>query len=166
MKHLLIFLSAVAAVSSVAASTNKSPSPQSFEVALTVTDKGDELFNSWDRPTGKAFNVEPVKTAARGKFLSAVVLFKGCKPDSAGNCDAVMDIVAHDPKGKVYGEMPHVELWQQKPAPNPGYTQLSRSYMGIVIEPSDPTGTYRVSVVARDLNAKTEARSEARFEVK
>src|SRR5436309_2410828 len=92
MKHLLIFLCAVATVSGVAASTNKSPSPQSFAVALTVTDKGDELFNSWDRPTGKAFNVEPVKTAARGKFLSAVVLFKGCKPDSAGNCDAVMDI--------------------------------------------------------------------------
>jgi len=140
--------------------------PEPFEVNLTVTEKGNELFNSWDRPTGKLFKVEPIKVASRGKFLSAVVLFKGCKPDISGNCNAVIDIVAYDPKGKIYGEMPRVELWQQKPAPNSGYTQLSRSYMGLVIEPKDVPGTYRLTVVARDLNAKTEAKSEARFEVK
>ena len=137
-----------------------------FEINLVVTENGDELFNSWDRPTGKPFNVVPVKVAPRGKFLSAVVLFKGCKADGSGNCNAELDIIAYDPKGKVYGEMPKVELWQKKPAPDPSYTQLSRSYMGIVIEPKDPPGTYRITAVARDLNAKAEARSEARFEVK
>jgi hypothetical protein len=69
-----------------------------FEISVTVTDKSDELFDSWDRPTGKPFGVEPIKSALRGKLLSAVVLFKGCKPVSSGNCNAVMDITAYDPE--------------------------------------------------------------------
>jgi hypothetical protein len=93
-------------------------------------------------------------------------MFKGCKGDASGNCNAVVDFVAYDPKGKVYGEMRGVELWEQKPAPKPGYTQLSRTYMGLVIEPQDPAGLYRVAVSVRDLNAKTNAKSETSFEVK
>ena len=62
--------------------------------------------------------------------------------------------------------MPKVELWQRKLAPEAGNTQLSRSYMGLIIEPKDLPGIYRVTAVARDLNAKSEAKSEARFEVK
>ncbi len=170
MKQLRRLLLSVALVawSLTVTATDQLPTPVSraFEINLVVTLKGNELFKSWDRPTGKSFNVDPVKVAPRGKFLSAVVLFKGCEADSSGNCNAELDIVAFDPKGKIYGEMPRVELWQQKPAPDPGYTQLSRSYMGLIIEPMDPSGMYRVIAVARDLNAKTEAKSEARFEVK
>jgi hypothetical protein len=156
-----------AASGALAADIPKKAAPsQQFEVSVTVTEKGNEFFDSWDRPTGKPFKLAAVKIAPRGKFLSALVLFKGCRPDASGNCNAIMDIVAYDPKGKIYGEMPRVELWQQKPAPDAGYSQLSRSYMGLVIEPNDPPGIYRITVVARDLNAKSEARSEARFEVK
>jgi hypothetical protein len=166
MNHLAWLLTLVVSVTWAADAPMKSVAPQPFEVNLTITEKGNELFDSWDHPTGKRFNIEPVKVAPRGRFLSAVVLFKGCKPDSAGNCNAVMDIVAYDPKGKVYGEMPRVELWQGKPAPSAGNSQLSRSYMGVEIETKDPPGTYRITVIARDLNAKVEAKSEARFEVK
>ena len=166
MNRLLLLVALVASAAGAVDVSNKSAQPQPFEVNLTVTEKGSELFDTWDRPAGKPFNVEPIKVATRGKFLSAVVLFKGCQPDAYGNCNAVMDIVALDPKGKTYGEMPRVELWQNKPAPDPRYTQLSRSYMGLIIEPNDISGTYRITIVARDLNAKTEAKSEARFEVK
>jgi hypothetical protein len=137
-----------------------------FEISLVVTENGEELFNSWDRPTGKPFNVVPVKVAPRGRFLSAVVLFRGCKADGSGNCNAELDLVAYDPKGNIYGAMPKVELWQRKPAPETGNTQLSRSYMGLIIEPKDLPGIYRVTALARDLNAKSQAKSEARFEVK
>lgn len=137
-----------------------------LEINVIVTEKGNELFDTWDKPTGRQFNVEPVKVASRGKFLSAVVLFKGCHADRAGDCNVDMDIIAYDPNGKIYGEMSGVELWQRKPAPDPGFTQLSRGFMGIVIEPKDPPGVYRVTVVARDKNSKTEAKSVARFEVK
>jgi hypothetical protein len=167
--HILISLVASAVFSAyglAADAPQKAAAAGLFEISLVVTENGDELFNSWDRPKAKPFNVVPVKVAPRGKFLSAVVLFKGCKADGSGNCNAELDIVAYDPKGKVYGEMPKVELWQRKPAPEAGNTQLSRSYMGLIIEPKDLPGTYRVTAVARDLNAKSEAKSEARFEVK
>ena len=144
-------------------SLNTFPAP--FQINIYVTDKGNELFNNWDRPTGKDFSVGQIKVAPRGKFLSAVILFRACKPDSSGNCNAVVDIVAYDPTGRVYGELRRRELWQQKPAPAPGYTQLSRTYMGIVIEPNDPPGTYRITAVARDLNQMTESRSETQFDV-
>lgn len=122
MNRLVLFLALGASATAWAVDAPKSAAgPEPFEVNLTVTEKGNELFNSWDRPTGKPFKIEPIKVASRGKFLSAVVLFKGCKPDTSGNCNAVMDIVAYDPKGKIYGEMPRVELWQQKPAPDSGY---------------------------------------------
>lgn len=164
---LVLVGSAMLPILSLAADSPKSlRDRRPLEVSVTVTDKGNELFDAWDRPTGKPFGVESIKSARRGKVLAAVVLFKGCTPVSSGNCDAEMDIVAYDPNGKIYGEMPRVELWQGKPAPEAGYTQLSRTYMGLVIEPSDPPGVYRIVVVARDLVAKTEARSEARFEVK
>ena len=63
------------------------------------------------------------------------------------------------------GKMHNAELWRTKPAPSPDFTQLSRDYTGIVIEPNDPVGTYRVTEVARDRNAKTEARAEVSFAV-
>lgn len=165
-KRIAIALAgAVALCQPVVAAEEQSKGEAAFEVHVVVTDRGNAIFDTWDNPTGKSFSVDPIKIAPRGKFLSALVMFKNCKPDSAGNCNAVVDITAYDPKGKVYGSMPNAELWIKKPGPSRGYTQLSRSYMGIEIEPKDPIGTYRVSVVARDRVAKTEARSETTFQI-
>ncbi len=130
-----------------------------------VTDKAAEIFDTWDNPTGRPFDVPGIKLAARGKILSALILFKGCAPNAAGNCSADVDIIAYDPKGNVYGKMMGVELWQDKPAPSAGFTQLSRSHMAIVIEPNDPVGTYRITAVAKDRNGKREARAETTFQV-
>jgi hypothetical protein len=168
MKRLLIVPALVASLAcgrAIAADDVPLTKPGEFEVHVVITDRGDEIFDAWDNPTGKPFTVDSIKTAPRGTFLSALVMFKNCRADKAGNCDAVVDIVAYDPSGKVYGFMPEVELWIGKPAPGPGFSQLSRSYMGIAIESKDPIGTYRITAVARDRNAKKEARSEVRFQV-
>ena len=149
----------------MAADAQSSSGRSAFEISVVITDRGNAIFDAWDHPTGKSFNVDSIKVAPRGKFLSALVTFKGCKADKSGNCNADMDITAYDPSGKIYGTMPGVELWQKKPAPDPGFTQLSRSYMGLVIEPKDPIGTYRITAVARDRNAKTEAKAEIQFQV-
>jgi hypothetical protein len=137
----------------------------SFEVTAVITDRGESIFKAWDYAHPKSFGVESIKTARRGRVLAALVLFKGCRADSAGNCNADVDITAYDPAGKVYGSMPGVELWQSERAPAPGVMQLSRSYLGLVIEPRDPIGTYRIVVVAHDNIAKAEAKSEVSFQV-
>ena len=166
MPHFLRRFVACLTVLLATAAVAQQPVKHSLSITVVVTAKGDELFGSWDRPSGKPFSAVPVGVANRGQFLSAVVLFKGCTPDSAGNCNVEMDITAYDPQRRTYGEMPKVELWQAKPAPQLGSTQLSRNFMGIVIEPNDPSGTYRVAVVARDLNSGTKALSETSFTVK
>lgn len=140
-------------------------SSTSLSVNVIVTAQGDALFRAWDRGT-PGFSVVPVQNPQRGQFLSAVVLFSGCKPDIAGNCNAEMDITAYDPRGNKYGAMPKAELWKAKPAPMRAATQLSREYMGVVIEPGDLAGIYRIVVVARDLNSKGEATAETTFTVK
>ena len=164
---LLLFVISGATTASIGANMPAPAAPTArLEISLVVTANGKELFESWERPTGKPFRVEPVKVAARGRFLSAVVLFKGCKPDAAGNCNIEVDFVAYDPKGAVYGDMKNAELWQSKPAPTRGKTQLGVNYMGIVIEPKDIAGKYRVVATARDKNANEEANAAATFEVR
>ena len=138
---------------------------EGLNVNVIVTANGGAVFSAWDRGN-PGFSVVPVHNARRGQFLSTVVLFRGCQPDISGNCNAEMDITAYDPNGKEYGAMPKVELWKAKPAPSVGATQLSRDYMGIVIEAKDLAGTYRVVVLARDLISKREARAETSFTVR
>jgi hypothetical protein len=118
-RQLLIALAAAGIASGALAKgpTETGGQGGSLTINVVVTAKGEQLFDSWDRPTGKPFSVVPVKVAKRGEFLSAVVLFKGCRPDPAGNCNVEMDITAFDPKGRTYGTMPKEELWQAKPAP-------------------------------------------------
>jgi len=137
-----------------------------LELHLVVTAQARQLFSNWARSTGQPFTVVPVQVAERGQSMSAVLLFGGCKPNAVGDCDVEVDIVAHAPDGSVYGQMQGAELWVRKPAPLPGNSQLGVSYMAIVIEPQDAAGTYRVTAVARDRNARTEARSSASFEVR
>jgi len=136
-----------------------------LKIDLIVTAQGRELFESWDNPNGKPFEIAPVKIAPRGRFLSAVVLFRGCKADASGNCNVALDIVAYDPAGKVYGEIRDAELWQHRPAPAPGHTQLGVAYMGLEIELQDAAGVYRVEAVARDRNAGVETKSATQFEI-
>jgi len=150
----------------VAAAETSSPAPSTtFELSVVVTDRGKSILDTWDYRTGQRFEISPTKVAPWGKFLSALLLFKGCRPDKRGNCNADVDIIAYDPKGNVCAKLLGVELWQQKPAPDSGVTQLGRSYMNLVIEPTDPSGTYRIVAVARDKNGKTETKAETQVQV-
>ena len=137
-----------------------------LKITLLVTDKGQELFKSWEFPDGERFEVRPLKVAKRGEFLSAVVLFQGCAADAEGNCNVTLDITAYDPSGKKYGEFLGQELWVGKPAPANGKTQLGVGYMGLVIEPNDPLGKYRIFASANDKIANISVLSEVTFEIK
>lgn len=132
---------------------------------VVVTDKGAELFNAWETNPDSGFTVIPVNVAKRGVFLSAVVLFTDCAPDPRGDCNAEVDITAYDPNGKVYGRLAGEELWRGKPAPQAGLTQLSVGFMGLVIEPQDPSGTFKVVATARDLVSGKVSNSETSFQV-
>ena len=133
---------------------------------LIVTAEGRALFEAWRTNPPDGFSIQPVEVVERGKFLTAAVLFTGCSANESGNCNALVDITALDPNGEVYVQFEDQELWVDRPAPKPGFTQLGVGYMGLVIEPGDPPGKYRVIATVRDLVSGEEVESEAEFLVK
>lgn len=132
---------------------------------LIVTSEGRELFRAWRSNPPAGFSVSPVDAAERGEFLTAAVMFTGCAKNEGGNCNALLDITALDPNGNVYGKFKGQELWVDKPAPEPGRTQLGVGYMGLVIEPNDPSGEYTVVATIRDLVSGEQVTTESAFVV-
>lgn len=136
-----------------------------FEIVLVFTDRAASLYSHFDNPNGIPLNLESVRVAPRGKRLVAIVLFRNCKPDDKGMCNIELDTIAYTPKGKVHGYRADSQFWYRKPEPGPGELQMGRRSLGLVIDPGDPAGTWRVTATARDRIANVEASAQWRFEV-
>jgi hypothetical protein len=135
-----------------------------FGAELVFTDKPDELFAAWEKP-GLAVYFSDTPTAVRGVPIVAVVFFTGCATDTKGNCNATVRFTAQSPNGKPYGNPLDAELWVEKPPPGKGQIQLSVGNMGIVIEPGDALGAYRVKAEITDKVAKKKMVLERSFTV-
>jgi len=114
-----------------------------FGAELVFTDKPDELFAAWEKP-GPVVYYSQTPTAFRGIPIVGVVFFTGCATDNNGNCQASVRFTATTPDGKPWGKPVDGELWINKPPPGEGQMQLSLGNMGIVIDPGDPLGVYKV----------------------
>lgn len=124
-----------------------------FGAQLVLTDKPEELFAAWEKP-GAVVLYSQTATAKRGAPIVGVVFFAGCAPDSKGACQASVRFTAYTPDGKPYGNPQEGELWVGKPPPEKGSMQLSVGNIGIVIEPADPLGVYKVKAEVVDKVAK------------
>ena len=137
-----------------------------LDIRILVTAEPEKVFHPTKGPDGKYSQAQPVKVAPRGQTISALVFFKDCKPDAAGNCNVDVDLLGVTPSGALFKNQRGAELWRNKPAPHAGITQLGAPHMKITIEPGDPAGVYRVTAVAHDRNGGTEVKAEATFEVR
>ena len=124
-----------------------------FGAQVVFTDKPDELFAAWEKP-GPVALYSQTTTAKRGVPIVAVIFFVGCAPDDHGQCNAGVRFSAFTPDGKPWGDAIDAELWVGKPAPQKGQMQLSVGNMGIVIDPDDPLGTYKVKAEVVDKVSK------------
>ena len=124
-----------------------------FGAQLVLTDKPEELFAAWEKP-GPAVLYSETATARRGAPIVAVIFFAGCAADNKGMCQASVRFTAFTPDGKPYGNPQDGELWLNKPPPVNGQMQLSVGNMGVVIEPKDPLGVYKVKAEIQDKIAK------------
>jgi len=120
-----------------------------FGVMLILTDKPDQLSADWEKPT-EGVRISETQTASRGVPVATVVVFAGCAPDANGNCQATVQYTVYGPDGKPYGDPMEGELWIDKPPPAKGHIQLSMGGMGIVLEPEDPLGDYKVKAKVVD----------------
>jgi hypothetical protein len=120
-----------------------------FGAQLVLTDKPEELFAAWEKP-GAAVLYSETATARRGSPIVAVVFFAGCAADGKGRCQSSVRFNAFAPDGKPYGAPQAGELWIGKPPPGKGQMQLGVGNLGILIEPADPLGVYKVKAEILD----------------
>ena len=137
-----------------------------LDIRLLITAQPEKVFRPEKGPDGKYATAEPVKVAQRGQLIAAVVFFKDCKPDPAGNCNVDLDLHGVDPRGATFQKRTGAPLWRNQKAPHSGVVQLGSSYMRMQTELSDAPGTYRVIAVAHDRNSGTSTRAEATFEIR
>jgi len=128
-----------------------SRSADGFSATLLLTDAPDAVLQSWSEPTGGVgAAVKTTETIERGAPIVAFVFFSGCFPDEHGDCNASADFTILRPDGSVYEKFDDRDLWRGKPAPPRGTLRLSAEYVGVVIEPGDPLGTYEIRVDVHD----------------
>ncbi len=112
------------------------------------------FFEEWNKPT-PGVEIKPVNRAARGKPLSAVIIFTGATAGTNGLCDVTGSITVRKPDGDKYGDITGANFWRELPPPKAGELQLGVQSLGMIIEDQDPAGTYTVDATVVDNIAGT-----------
>jgi hypothetical protein len=125
-----------------------------FSAQLLLIGDEQQLFKYWETPS-EIVNVKTIDSVWVNETINAVVLFGGCKASWRRSCNVTMRFRVTQPDGKVYADVPPIEVWNNK-APPPGKSQeLGVQYLKVRIEPKDQLGRYVVHAQVRDNNAGT-----------
>jgi hypothetical protein len=73
-----------------------------FDVRLLATLEPEKVFRPASGPDGKMVPAAPATVVERGKIVTAVLFIKDCKPNTADNCDVVVDLQGIDATGKMF----------------------------------------------------------------
>src|SRR2546423_6946144 len=124
-----------------------------FGAILLLTNDAEAFYAEWRKPETPTIKITDV--ARRGKPITAVILFTGCRAVE-NKCDIRVDFTVLKPDGSEYGSQKDVPAWKDKPAARKGIVQVSEGSLGIRIEPNDPNGTYLVRAKVRDVYGGTD----------
>ena len=130
-----------------------SKSENGFGATLAFTDKPDELLAALEKPS-PGVRLSETSTAVRGIPIVGIIYFTGCVANAAGHCDLVVRFSTKTPEGKLWGDPIVAELWVNLPPPGKDQVQLSKGNLGLIIEPGDSLGVYRVRAEILDRVSK------------
>jgi hypothetical protein len=99
----------------------------------------------------------------RGQPFRVLVFFQNHALDAAGHADIRAEIAIRGPDGELAGELKDVRV-HQAPAPQ-GLVVLGQAQIALGTGLEDPTGTYELEILTRDVIAGREQRSELAFEI-
>ncbi|MFQ5671369.1 MAG: hypothetical protein ACE5HD_12790 [Acidobacteriota bacterium] len=138
-----------------------------FGALLLLTDEPETYGEDWKQPSSlvRTSKIESLAEAKRGDTIVAVVLFRGCAPNTEGDCDAEVGYRILKPDGGLYGGREAAELWK-RPAPEEGFLYRGAGRLGLRIEAEDPLGRYRLEAIVRDRVAKVTLRLTRTLDVK
>lgn len=129
---------------------------------IILVDDLEAFFREWEAPPGTP-EIATVSRIERGRFITAIVLFKGCEPSDSGSCDVEAGFEIIQPDGSHYAEMPLQSVWDDVPAPPANMMVMSPLYLRIRIEPGELMGEYNVIAHLKDVNAEITLTVEAPF---
>ena len=116
---------------------------------LVITDNEAQVLKNWGTPSQSVYFPTADKIE-RNKIITAFIVFGGCSVDSSGNCDLRMQITVYQPDGKIYSQLPVMEVWSGKPVPPNRSLGLSVEYMRVLIEPGEQLGKYKIDTKVID----------------
>lgn len=93
----------------------------------------------------------PVELMARSEPMEFIVIYHGCAPDSAGNCQSEIDYRIVDPEGDVIGELLNNVL--QKDSPPTEELVVLLEVPTLELGEDNLEGLYTVQATLRDLVA-------------
>ncbi len=139
-----------------------SKSDGDFGAMFAFTDKPDELYEAWEKPS-PGVQWSRTSTAVRGIPIVGVVFFTGCAANAAGECELVGRFLLTTPSGKPWGDPFDAEIWVGLPPPTGDALQLSHQHLGLVVDPDDELGTYSVRLELTDRVSKKKMILEQQF---
>ena len=137
-------------------------SDRGFGAMLFLTDDFAGFKAEWRKPGTPQIREQDL--AVRGKELTAVVLFSGCKAKD-GRCSVRVDWRVLRPDGSEYAALADTAAWPSREAAPEGVVVVSDARLGLVIEPEDPAGKYLVRARVRDGNSGVAVSLERPFTV-
>ncbi len=139
--------------------TESMKSDGNFGVQIVLTADDDSFRKNWHSGTTPP-TLRTTSTVARGKSISAMVVFHGCTSGPGGKCDAVVEFTLLAPDGKATpaGAGP---LWGQ--APVQGKLLLAPASVSIAFDKTDAPGRYKILATAIDKVAGKKVQLSAPF---
>jgi len=89
-----------------------------FGAQVVFVADDQRMFELWDTPS-ETVNIQTIDKVAVNGQVNAFVVFSGCRPNKAGNCDVTAKFKVFQPNGRIYADTPPMEVWQAK-RPPPG----------------------------------------------
>ena len=106
-----------------------------------------------------------IESVKRGEPFYTAILFANAASKN-GKPDMVYTITILKPDGTVYSSAKDIAGWKNRPPAVPGLVHLAAGSLKIIIDPEDPSGTYKVMAEIHDNARGATVRSSRTFTVK
>jgi len=135
-----------------------------FGAEVIFVKNKEQLFKDWNQPS-TGVNIYQVGKIVRNKPISSFVIFSNAAPDQKAQANVTAKFIVINPLGVIIEETKELEVWQNKPAPQPQQLQLSADFLQVVLGNKSPLGVYTVNVIVTDAVADLRLELERKFEL-
>lgn len=134
-----------------------------FAVQLVLTPDEKAFREAWNAATNEPPRLVTTDKASVGATLGGMLIFTGCAPGPARNCDVTAEFTLQQPNGTRIpaGRGP---VWLAQ-APQPRIFLLGQVNVAIAMNKEDPPGTYQLQATVTDNVAKRTLQLTTTFEL-